>query len=146
MIRPFSKKSIPLPEWIARRILFFNTMKTDITSSPVTTRFSTKKTMFLKTDWSASGMGLILMQTDGSKESSLTMAKLVTGEDKLFDTAITGARLRPICFGFRTCDPNEEHYHSYVGKYAAGRLASSSSSYTDVIYFGYTNAMSSRTY
>jgi hypothetical protein len=67
MVRQLSKKSIPLPEWTAPWILLFNTTKTAITSSPVLARFSTKKPTFLKTDWSASGMGFILMQPDGSK-------------------------------------------------------------------------------
>jgi hypothetical protein len=51
------------------------------------------------------------------------MAKLVAGEDNPFDTAMTGVRMQPVCFGSRKCDPNEEQYHSYVDESAAGRWA-----------------------
>jgi hypothetical protein len=51
------------------------------------------------------------------------MLKLKAGEDNPFDTATTGARLRPVCFGSQKCDPNERHYHSSVDEAAAGRWA-----------------------
>jgi hypothetical protein len=59
----------------------FDSMKEALTSSPVMARFDSSKSVFLKTDWSASGMGFILMQPDGSEESLAAISKLVPGED-----------------------------------------------------------------
>jgi hypothetical protein len=96
-------------------------MKEALTSSPVMARFDSSKPVFLKTDWSASGMGFIRMQPDVSKESLAVIAKLAEGEDNEFDTAMTGAWLRPVLFGSRKCDDRETHYHSMVGEAACVR-------------------------
>jgi hypothetical protein len=68
-------------------------------------------------------MGFIQMQPDGSKESLAAIVELVAGEDNEFDTAMTGARLRPVLFGSRKCDDRETHYHSMVGEAACDRWA-----------------------
>jgi hypothetical protein len=131
MVHRYSRKAIPSIEWTETHIALFDYMKEVLTSSPVLARFDSSTPVFLKTDWSASGMGFILMQLDGSEESlaaivkliAKLVAKLVAGEDNEFDTALTGARLRPVLFGSRKCDDRETHYHSMVGEAACGRWA-----------------------
>jgi hypothetical protein len=120
MVRRYSRKAIPIVEWTETRIALFDSMKEALTSSPVLAQFDSSKPVFLKTDWSASGMGFILMQPDGSKESLAAIAKLAVGEDNEFDTAMTGARLWPVLFGSRKCDDRETRYHSMVGEAACG--------------------------
>jgi hypothetical protein len=123
MVCRYSRKAIPPVEWTETRVALFDSMKEALTSSPVMARFDSSTPVFLKTDWSASGMGCILMQPDGSKESLAAISKLVAGEDNEFDAEMTGARLRPVLFGSRKCDDRETHYHSMVGEAACGRWA-----------------------
>jgi hypothetical protein len=101
----------------------FDSMKEALTSSPVLARFDSSTPVFLKTYWSASDMGFILMQPDCSEESLAAIAKLVAGEDNEFDASMTGARLGPVLFGSRKCGDRETHYHSMVGEAACGQWA-----------------------
>jgi hypothetical protein len=123
MLRTYSRRAIPEAEWTEDRTTLFASMKTALTSSPLLARFDSTKPVFLKTDWSAAGMGFILMQPGGSEESHTAMASLKAGEDNSFDVAMFGARLQPICFGSRKCNENEGHYHIMIGESACGRWA-----------------------
>jgi len=51
------RKEIPQLGWTLDLISLFEELKVGVTSSPVLARFDADKTTFLKTDWSAEGMG-----------------------------------------------------------------------------------------
>jgi len=121
LYRQHFKKDIPLSAWTPELIELFNELKIAITSSPVLARFDPGKITFLKTDWSAYGMGYILMQPDDSEESIRATEILRTSGECLFDLTPDGPRLRPIRFGSRACTDREKYYHSFVGESACGR-------------------------
>ena len=77
----------------------------------------------VKTDWSANGMGWILMQPANSDKSKLALAKLYATGICDFDVTMGGARLRPVRFGSRRCTEREQHYHSFVDEAGCGRRA-----------------------
>ena len=123
LIKKYFRSDIPLMAWTPTLITLFHDIKVSITSSPVLARYDPSKPTFLKTDWSAEGMGWILMQP-ADDEESIKATKLLreTGEC-LFDLTRGGARLRPTGFGSRCCVPKEKKYHSFVGEAACGRWA-----------------------
>ena len=55
--------------WTTTLIESFNKLKKGLTYSPVLAIFDTGKPTFIKTDWSAEGMGWILMQPVYDEES-----------------------------------------------------------------------------
>ena len=123
LCKRFYRKEIPQMGWTMELISLFEELKVGITSSPVLARFDADKPTFLKTDWSAEGMGWILMQP-ADDEESIKATKLLkeTGECK-FDLTMNGARLKPIFFGSRSCNDMERKYHSFTGEGACGRWA-----------------------
>ena len=118
-----STATIPTTFWSPSTTALFHKLKQDITSSPCLARFDRHKPVFLKTDYSALGMALALMQPDDSDESKAAMLSLHENQDCDFDTTLKGARLRPIKFHSRRCLEREQHYHSFVGEAATGRWA-----------------------
>ena len=75
------RKVIPSTVWKPDLIQLFNKCKKNITSSLVLARYDSDKPVFLKTDWSAEGMGYILLQPDDSVEAHAASIKLAeTGE------------------------------------------------------------------
>ena len=118
-----STSTIPITFWTQDTTSLFQKLKQDITSSPCLARFDRHKPVFLKTDYSALGMALALMQPDDSEESRAAIASLTEGQDCNFDTTLKGARLRPVKFHSRRCLEREQHYHSFVGEAATGRWA-----------------------
>jgi hypothetical protein len=119
--RKYRRTNIPLMAWSPDLITLFNEVKVMVTSSPVLARYNPKLPTFLKTDWSALGMGWILMQPDDSKESLSALETLNSTGEVLFDVTMDGPRLRPIAFGSRACTDTEKHFHSFVGEIASGR-------------------------
>ena len=86
-------------------------------------RYDSSLPTFLKTDWSATGMGFIIMQPAIDNVSIEALRALrETGENK-FDCSLEGPRLRPILCGSRKCTETESHYHSFVGEVSTGRWA-----------------------
>ena len=63
----FYRKPIPVEEWTSELRAIFQELKENIVSSPVMARFNPDRLTFLKTDWSAEGMGWILMQPADDK-------------------------------------------------------------------------------
>ena len=123
LIKLYFRTQIPVMAWTQESLELFNDIKICITSSPVLARYDPAKPTFLKTDWSAEGMGWIMMQPADDDESiAATKILLETGEC-LFDLTKNGARLRPTGFGSRACLPQESKYHSFVGEAACGRWA-----------------------
>ena len=80
-----------MPEWTQERISLFHQFKADITSSPCLARYDSNKPCFIKTDWSATGMGFILMQPDDSDASKEALVNLTDQADADFDATSNGA-------------------------------------------------------
>ena len=119
----YYRKAIPLLAWTPELIQLFEDLKRCITSGPILARYDPSKPTFLKTDWSAEGMGWILMQPADDEESVRATELLRTTGECLFDLCKNGARLRPIAFGSRACTDMERKLHSFLGEVASGRWA-----------------------
>ena len=63
-------KYIPLAVWTPDLISLFEELKGTIIPSSLLARFDPEKTPFLKTDWSAEGMGWVLIQSVNDVEST----------------------------------------------------------------------------
>ena len=107
--------------WSPSLIKFFCNCKNDFVTSPLLLRFVCSRPTFLKTDWSAGGMGYILMQPDDSSDSIAAIHHLADTGKCLFDLSLDGPRLRPVLFESRSNLPYESDYHSFVGEIACGR-------------------------
>ena len=68
-MKVYYRKTIPIMAWTPDLITLFEELKVTLNSSPVLARFDPEKPTFLKTDWSAEGMGRILMQPADDVES-----------------------------------------------------------------------------
>ena len=123
LYRRFLRSELPILAWTPASIQLFEDMKACITSSPVLARYDPSKPTMLKTDWSAEGMGFILMQPADDNESKTATAQLQKNGTCLFDLSMNGARLKPVRFGSRSCTDTERNFHSFVGEAAAGRWA-----------------------
>ena len=121
LYRTYLRKDIPLMAWSPTLIELFQDIKRMITSSPLLVRFNPAKPVFLKTDWSASGMAWILMQPDDSPASVEATKLLIETGTNLFDATVDGPRLLPVRFGSRACIDKEKWFHSFVGEGACGR-------------------------
>ena len=119
--RLYHRKAIPTAKWTEDLRHLWSELKLGITSSPCLARYDASLPCFLKTDWSASGMGWILLQPDNSDKSKIALAKLYATGICDFDLTMGGARLRPTGFGSRGCLEQEGHYHSFVGEAGTGR-------------------------
>ena len=107
--------------WSPALIQWFEDIKTYITSLPVLDRYDPDKPTFLKTDWSAEGMGFILMHPADDEVYTKSTAQLLKTEECLFNTTKSGAQLQAVIFGSRSCTHQERLYHSFVGETACGR-------------------------
>jgi len=123
LCKRFYRKELPQMGWTPELITLFEELKVGITSSPVLARFDPEKPTFPKTDWSAEGMGWILMQPADDDESTKAMQILKRTGEYQFDLSTNGARLKPIFFGSRSCNDMEKKYHSFTGEGACGRWA-----------------------
>ena len=123
MERKYRRKAIPKEAWSYELKTLFYDLKELIISSPLLACYDPSKPTFLKTDWSAHGMGYILCQPDDSPESSAAITTLQSNGTCLFDLTLQGPCLRPILFGSRSCLQSEQHFHSFVGEIACGRWA-----------------------
>ena len=91
----------------------FVSLKTSITSSPLLVRFDSTTPLFLKTDWSSTGMGYILMQPDDSADAQVATTKLSDKNECDFDLSLDGTCLRPILFNSRSCTSTERDYPKF---------------------------------
>ena len=121
--REYHRQPIPILSWTSPLISLFNDCKAHLVSSPLLLRYDSTKPAFLKTDWSAGGMGYILMQADDTSQSVATVQLLEGKGECAFDLSLGGPRLRLVFFGSRSDQPFEIHYHSFVGEVACGRWA-----------------------
>jgi hypothetical protein len=109
--RAHHRKPIPSSLWTPPLANLWEPLKISITSSPCLARYDSSKPCFLKTNWSANGMGWVLMQLDDSASSIQALHHLRSEGTCKFDVTMHGARLRAIRFGSRGCTDRERHFH-----------------------------------
>ena len=88
--RHHHRKPIPCNLWTPPLLLLWEELKIGITSSPCLARYDSSKPCFRKTDWSALGMGWILMQSDDSDASVQALHLLCTEGLCNFDVTMSG--------------------------------------------------------
>jgi len=116
-----TRKDILLMAWSPHLIQLFQDIKRMITSSPLLVWFNPAKPVFLKTDWSASGV-VWIMQPDHSPSSAVTATKLLREKGtNQFNATMDGPRLFPVRFGSNTFLDKERWFHPFVGEGAYGR-------------------------
>ena len=98
----------------------FENCKTNLVTSPLLFRYDSSKLTFLKTDWSAGGMGYILIQPDNSPASIAAIKLLESIGECLFDLTLSAPRLIPVLFNSRSNLVHEKDYHSFVDEIACG--------------------------
>ena len=101
----------------------YNFIKEKLLSSPIVQRANIRKRFYLKTDFSAVGLGFALCQPDDSKESLEAMKREDEGGDCEFDISMSKLRLLPVAFGSRKTVGNEPHFHSHAGESVAASWA-----------------------
>ena len=101
----------------------FDYLRDCILSQPILIRADVNKRFYLKTDFSALGMGFALCQPDNSPEALQAMREEDAGAKCQFDLCFSKLRLHPICFGSRKCLNNERYFHSFVGEATAAAWA-----------------------
>ena len=99
----------------------FCSCKSNLVTSPLLLSYDNSRSIFLKTDWSAGGIGYILMQLDDSPDYLAAVAHLTTTGEYLFDVSLDGPILRPVLFGSRANLSYERNYHSFVREVACRR-------------------------
>ena len=119
--RLYHRQPVPVLAWSPMLIELFESCKDHLITSPLLQRYDSSKPTFLKTDWSAGGMGYILMQPDNSPESLAAILHLESTGECLFDCKRFGPRLMPVIFYSRTNLDHKKHYHSFVGEIACSR-------------------------
>ena len=72
----YTRKSIPSIGWTPELVSLFDSLKIALTSSPVLARYDSSLPTFLKKDWSATGIGFIIMQPAIDKVSVETLKAL----------------------------------------------------------------------
>ena len=88
--RAYHRKDIPIMGWTPSLIKLFCNCKTYLVTSQYLLRFDSSRPTFLKTDWSAGGMGYILMHPDDSSDSIAAMKHLADTGELLFDLSHDG--------------------------------------------------------
>jgi hypothetical protein len=94
----------------------FHRVRKHILSKPILQRANIQKRFYLKTDFSAIGLGFALCQPDDSIESLSAMNHEIAGGECEFDFAISKLRLLPIALGSRRTNGSEVHFHSHPGE------------------------------
>lgn len=117
----YTRKKIPANAWTQELLLLFESLKNHLTSSSMLVQYDSSLLTFLKTNWSASGIGFIIMQPNTDNAFLKALKVLQTPGDNTFDVSLKGERIRPILFGSRKCTETESHYHSFVGEISTGR-------------------------
>ena len=79
LLKAYFRKPIPTMACPATLLLLFQDIKDQITSSPILARSDPAKPILLKTNWSAEGMGQILIQPANEKISMAAEDELKVG-------------------------------------------------------------------
>ena len=122
LVRHYHRKPIPPCVWTPPLLETFNSLKEALVSDPVLCRYNSSLPLFLKTDWSKTGMSFVLMQPEDGESAAVAITLLTAGNPSsvTFDQALTSARLQPVFMGSRRTTNTESHYHSFVGKIHTG--------------------------
>ena len=104
--------------WSPRLISLFHRCKSNLIPSTLLLRCDNFKLVSLTTDWSAAGMGYILMQLDNSRESIKALRHLATTGECLFELSLDGPISCHVAFGSRFNLPYEVYYHPFLGEIA----------------------------
>ena len=101
----------------------FEYLREAVLEYPILIRANPAKRFYLKTDFSALGMGYVLCQPDDSAEALEAMQAEDAGGKCQFDLCLSKLRLHPVLFGSRKCLNNERYFHSFVGEARAAAWA-----------------------
>ncbi len=90
----------------------------NILSKPILQRPSIYKRFYLKTDFSAKGLGFALCQPSNDPEAIAAMKREINGGKCEFELTLSNTkfRLRCVALGSRKCVGNEVHFHSFPGE------------------------------
>lgn len=119
----YKHAEIPAAAWTPNRTALFEKLKRNITLSPCLKRADCLKPFSLKTDWSATGIGWVLMHAADNDALQQALNDLADGKPCRFDETRDGPWLQPVLFGSCRCRGSECDYHSMVGEAAAMRVA-----------------------
>jgi hypothetical protein len=103
-------------EFGAGAIKAFHKIRDYILSKPILQQANIEKRFYLKTNFSALGLGFLLCQPDNSAESIAAMNREHAGGNCDFELCVSKMRLLPIAFGSRKTKGNEVHFHSHPGE------------------------------
>ena len=119
--RLYHRQDLQLLAWSPQLINGFENCKKNLVTSPLLLRYDSSKPTFLKTDWSAGGMGYILMQPDNAPESIATIKYLESTGEYLFGLTLSDPHFMSVLFNSCSNFGHEKDYHSFVGDIACGR-------------------------
>ena len=121
--RLYHRQALRLLTWSLQLINVFEKCKINLVTSPLLLRYDSSKPTFLKTDWSACGMGYIPIQPDNSPESIAAIEELQFTGEFIFDQTLSGPRLISVLFISRSNLVHEKDYHLFLGEITFGRCA-----------------------
>ena len=128
----FSAEQFPPPA-----IAAFHKVRRHILSKPILQRANIEKRFYLKTDFSALGLGFALCQPDDSDESIAAMQREISGGPCEFDFAVSKLRLLLVALGSRRTKGSEIHFHSHPGEALLQHAGASSRT---AIFYGAANS------
>jgi hypothetical protein len=111
------------PLWTDTAHAAWDDMKNAIIDNPCLQQFGYRKSVVLRTDFSALGFGYVLLQPRNNDASIQALQDYWEGKGFSFMTKVLSATLHPICFRARKCRGNEVWLHSHLGKCFAGDYA-----------------------
>ena len=107
--------------WSPQIVDVFENCKTNMTTVLLLPQYDSSKPIFFKTDWSADGMGYILIQPENLSESIAAIKYLESTGEWISDLTLSGPRLIPVLYNSRSNLDREKDYHLFVGDIACGR-------------------------
>ena len=97
-------------------------LKKEILEGPVLKRPDPERRFYVKTDWSSTAQGAVLLQADITEKAEIAMSEEMMKEKCTFEKTCDGLRLRPIYFISQKRD-EPSNRHSFVGEVSTGRWA-----------------------
>ena len=122
LVKTFYRKPILSTVWTTELVTLFTDLNVCVIPSPVLARLDPSKPTFL-TDWSSEGICWIIIQPVDNEESTKATTLLQKICEYYFELTKDGARLKPVDFGSRGCNDNEQKFRSFVGEATCVRWA-----------------------
>lgn len=109
-------------KWQAGHHHILQELKEEVLAKPVLIKPNFTRQFYLKTDWLATAMGVVLLQVNNNPEAVKAEQLKDDGGPCMFDFTVTGKQLhlRPVAFLSHLCLPRETSYHSYRKEAAVG--------------------------